>query len=375
MDKLKIDFLDVGQGDGIFIQCPDPDLNPDPNIRGAQILVDFGSIKNKKVAGNKSIKYLLKECGLKKLDLLVLTHGHTDHYNLVENLMNAYKNGLKEDGEEVVKGTGEELEIKEVIYGGCKGDYGKLIDNLLKRQVINTKGHSIFAGYKENLFEFGNVRIHMLASSNYKTTKDLNDDSIVLQVEYDKKKVMLCGDASGVIEKSIIDRCTKQNLKSDILKVAHHGSITASTEKWLNAVNPDYAIIMSDISKFHLPKKDTTENLFEKVICLGNEYKHNYVCFGLVILDPTNRKKRKATEMWQITDTDRALFTNIIGCCPKIDNSSTILGYKEQGVRYSISIVEGGGINVEREPKFENSGDLSWGYQTELNDGKIIERG
>jgi competence protein ComEC len=117
--------------------------------------------------------------------------------------------------------------------------------------------------------------------------KDLNANSIALQFKLDNTTYLFCGDITVETEKMLINKY-KNRLKSDVLKVAHHGSNTSSCLEFIRLVNPTYSIIsVKENNIYNLPSKDVIERLkkFSKVLYtyeFGNisfiNYKNKLYC-------------------------------------------------------------------------------------------------
>ncbi len=200
--KLEVHFIDVGQGDSIFIKTPEKN-----------ILIDGGG------RGNTVVNYLRNQ-GVESLDLVIGTHPHADHIGGLINVMQA-------------------IPVKEIIDPGVAHttvtfeDYLDVID---EKDIIFTEGR---AGMKRDLGSGAEMKIiHPTSPSS----SHLNDASIVCRVTFGEVSFMFTGDAEQGAESQILNR--GYELKSDILKVGHHGSRTSTTPPFLSAVSPSTAIIM-----------------------------------------------------------------------------------------------------------------------------------
>ncbi len=253
--SLNIDILDVGQGDGIVVWFPN----------GKTMMVDLGSTKNKGIVTTDSFAYFERHTKFAKLgetlDYLVLTHGDRDHYNMIVPFVEKFR-----------------PKIHNVIHGGPAAEYtapgGNLIDwlrNYMARShslTLNTVGSvpkfPYGVGPNENsVGEFGaEVLIQCMGLRVDGTDAGYvkNSKSVVLQIRYPANRrpqrvVTLTGDATRHVEKFILDTykntggLTQDLLRSDILKVAHHGSHrTSNHAEWIRAVNPYFAFLTSDRS-------------------------------------------------------------------------------------------------------------------------------
>jgi competence protein ComEC len=222
-NELTIHFIDVGQGDCIFISLP----------AGKNILVDVGSPS----AGPKAVQYL-KSLGVKKIDHLILTHPHDDHIGGIFSILsefkvlNFYDNGFSN--------------FKSDIYR----DYIKLVRKDLSRYNILQAGESLL---------FSNIRIEVL-NPLLPPTGDLNNDSIVLRLIYGDIKILLAGDLLQLGERRFLNLRTE--LTSQILKVAHHGENYSSSYDFLKSVKPEAAIIsVSEDNIYARPHQEALKRL------------------------------------------------------------------------------------------------------------------
>ncbi|MHB8126651.1 MAG: ComEC/Rec2 family competence protein [Desulfitobacteriaceae bacterium] len=203
-DKLRVSYIDVGQGDSILIQVPD----------GKSILIDAG--ENDK--GNRVVTYLQNQ-GVKRLDKVIWTHSHADHIGGADVVTRAFD-------------IGQVIMPKET---STTQTYKDLIT------AIKTKGLTITeakAGLKIDLGPKTTIQLVAPNSSGY---KDMNDYSVVLSLTYGQNTFLFTGDAPALSEHEMIS--TTFNLKADVLKVGHHGSYSSTSADFLAKVQPKYAII------------------------------------------------------------------------------------------------------------------------------------
>ena len=203
--SLYVDVIDVGQGDSIFIKTPN----------GKTMLIDSGES-----TAYSAVKSTLDDNNVKKLDALVATHPHSDH---IGSMQKVYED-----------------------YGASKIYMSKAITttdvykNLLK--AIDENGQKIISTKAGDIIDLDDsIKIEVLAPQD-KNYDDLNDYSVVLKITYNNDSILLTGDASTVSEKEMIAKYPDK-LKSNILKVGHHGSRTSSSRDFLAKVSPTYAII------------------------------------------------------------------------------------------------------------------------------------
>lgn len=199
---MKVHFIDVGQGDSIFIQSPN----------GKTMLIDGGT----KSDGDTVVAYL-KSLKVSKLDYIVATHPDADHIGGLIDVVNNFTVGqFINSGKVHTTQTYEELLsivfAKNIDYSEPKTGDSIGLDSALRLQVL-----------------------HVDASA-----ADNNDASIVLKATYNKVSFLLTGDADTDIESKIM---AKYDVKATVLKAGHHGSNTSSSAKFISAVKPATTIL------------------------------------------------------------------------------------------------------------------------------------
>lgn len=222
--SFTVTYLDVGQGDSIFIKYPHNQGN---------ILIDTGGIVNSdyQVAINKTIPYL-KSFGVTKLDYLILTHGDYDHMGDSNVLVNNFK-------------------VKNVVFNcGPINTLEKELNKLLKEKQIPSY-------YCINKISIKNNKLEFLNTKHYDNE---NDNSNVIYTNYNNYRFLFMGDAGLSKEKDILK---KYNLESiDFLKVGHHGSNTSSSEEFITNIHPKYSLIsVGKNNKYGHPKESVLEVL------------------------------------------------------------------------------------------------------------------
>ena len=207
---LEIDFFDIGQGDSIFIETP----------QGKQILVDGGP-------SSLILEKLGEEMNFwdRYIDLIVLTHPEYDHISgLIEVLKRYEVGGVLTTG--VIRETAEYKEWERVIE----------VENI--PIYIAQAGGMVKIDNDTELFI-----LHPTENLKGQKIKQANNSSIVIKLVYKDFELLLTGDIEKKIEKALVN--SRTDLRADVLKVAHHGSKTSTTEDFLRAVNPAIAIIQA----------------------------------------------------------------------------------------------------------------------------------
>lgn len=229
--NLEITVFNVGQGDSIFIKTP----------KNQKILIDGGP-------DNTILSKLGEELPFydKDLDWIVSTHPHADHLAGLISVMKRYN-------------------VKNILFTGVVHTTDEYLEFL---KILKEKQIPVKIAFSDLHFDFDdNAKLEILyplESLQGKSFKDLNESSIVLKLRYKNISFLLAGDANSKIEEKLLSK--NINLKADILKVAHQGSKTASSLKFLQAVNPELAIISVGKNKFGHPHKETLIRLAEQHI-------------------------------------------------------------------------------------------------------------
>ncbi len=224
---LFISFLNIGQGDAIFIQAPN----------GKQIMVDSGPDK-----------IVLRELGKimpmfdRTIDAILITNPDKDHIGGFIPIMQRYK-------------------VDYIIEPGTisKTDTYETVENLAKEKGIQ----EIYARRDMNIMLDENNKVYLRILFPDRNVEKLttNDGSIIMKLVYGKTSVLLEGDAPQNIERYLLS-LNKGELDSDILKIGHHGSRTSTDIDYVKAVSPDYAVIsLGEDNSYGHPHKETINTL------------------------------------------------------------------------------------------------------------------
>lgn len=219
-------MLDVGQGDSILIHSG-----------SKNVLVDTGgNINGYNISENITIP-VLKSLGIKKIDLLILSHGDYDHIGESINLVNNYY-------------------IEKVIFNNDNfNDLELNLINILKKKKIK---------YYQNIKEFkmNDIKFKFLNSNIYDNE---NDNSNIVYITYKSHNMLFMGDASKIVETDLLKKYKLENI--EILKVGHHGSKTSSSKNFVDKIHPKYSIIsVGEKNIYGHPSIETLQNLkFSKI--------------------------------------------------------------------------------------------------------------
>ena len=226
---LKVAFLDVGQGDSIYIEAPN----------GTQMLIDGG------VSGPVLMSQLGKimSFGDRSIDVVLATHPDADHIGGLVEVFDNYKvDHVFENGLSSTSKTFQNLEDK--------------ISKHKVDKIIARKGMHVVLDKSKNIY------FDILFPDRDVSNFDSNDASIVGRLVYGNESFMLTGDASVYEENLIMQTESSQDLNSQVLKLGHHGSHSASSRLWLENVKPDVAIISAGKNnRYGHPHQDILDRL------------------------------------------------------------------------------------------------------------------
>ena len=241
--------IDVGQGDSHLVKTPS----------GKHFLIDAGD-NSRQDSGKDIIVPFLHHIGVSTLDALIITHPDKDHFGGALSLLKMFP-------------------IKELWASECamkerKPEWQQVIHEANKRNIPIRNMHRGLR-WKENYFEIRTI--HPVEN----VCTEANEGSITLRLKGLGHSAVLTGDLTVAGEKQILK--TDVYLKSDVLKLGHHGSKTSSSVKFLNAVEPKYAIVSSGRrNKFRHPHKQVTDRLDSLHIPYINTAKKGTITFTFV---------------------------------------------------------------------------------------------
>lgn len=210
---LEMHVIDVGQADCILIIQDD-----------VVMLVDAGTMSS----ADKVVNYL-KSLNITKIDVLVATHQHHDHIGGMSKIIDNFEIGVI-----------YMLDLsKEKIDTKSYNSFISAIEEWSKQEENNV----LFAKDEEGdlrEFELGQANVRFIAPTGNRYIIK-NNYSIVMKITFGKTSILLAADAEKKSEMEMLN--SGYNLKADVLKIGHHGSNSSTTENFLNAVEPTYAIL------------------------------------------------------------------------------------------------------------------------------------
>lgn len=252
-ENLQIHFIDVGQGDSVYIKTPD----------NQNILIDAGLNETDKF----EVRDYLNSQGVKTINYAIATHPNADHIggfiDIFENfdVEFMFRPFVRSDNnltDRLNNTFNPQAKVKSYT-----DTYATFLNGLRKEKsnwVFFTKDTDIKINYdngKSLTIDFL-TPTQELSQLNY---DDLNDFSPLIRVTYGAFSVLFTGDATKSIENEAIENYMGYELRSDILKVAHHGSDTSTSEEFLDAVKPMYAIISCGAGNSYKHPKQSILNL------------------------------------------------------------------------------------------------------------------
>lgn len=233
--KLRIFFIDVGQGDSTLIITSDKKT----------VLIDGGGSDSFDVGEKVLLPYLLDRRIL-KIDYVLISHFDTDHCGGILTIM-------------------EKVKVKNIIISE-QAEHSENYERF-KKLMIHKKIRLIEVkkGDKIKIGRYSEFKI-LFPTSRLLSENPLNNNSIVAQFNYNNFKMLFTGDIEKLAEQQIL-KTEKAEIRADILKVAHHGSKTSSIPEFIKAVRPKIALIgVGKNNTFGHPNQQTIKNL-ENIKC------------------------------------------------------------------------------------------------------------
>ncbi len=255
---FRATFLDVGHGSAVLIEFPE----------GQKMLIDGGGSFNPEFdLGERVVGPFLWDKKITRLETVVLTHPHPDHLNGLLFILSKFK--VKEIwmSRQRMDSPGyqclEDLIQQKKIPVVCPATGWVRFFSNVRIEVVNSPAGD-FSGEK-----MGSVAWHRQ-----------NDDSLVLRLSYRGEHLLLPADIEAEAERNLLSRGV--SLKSQLLQVPHHGSLSSSTIPFIEAVQPCYAVISGrPTSRFPLPHPEVVKRYLERGVTLFRTDRDGAVTFDL----------------------------------------------------------------------------------------------
>ena len=223
--ELLVAFLDIGQGDAIYIEAPN----------GNQMIIDGGP-------NGKILEELSKVMPPydHSIDMIVVTNPDADHYAGFIDVLKNY-------------------DVAKIMEPGTVSDTATY--EVFEKAVGDEGSEKIFARRGMNIKLSEDVSFNILFPDRNVSESKINDGSIIGKLTYGNTSVMFTGDTTKKIENYLVGLDGK-NLKSDVLKVAHHGSRTSTSENFVGFASPLYAVISDGKNnRYGHPHQETLDTL------------------------------------------------------------------------------------------------------------------
>jgi len=241
---LTVAFLDIGQGDAIYIEAPN----------GNQILID----------GGPSSGALLRALGGvmpfwdRSIDVVIATHPDQDHVGGLPAVI-------------------ENMRVDSVLTTKNTSDTGAY--SAFEKAATKNDPRRILARANERVILDNGVVLEILFPDRDTENWESNTSSIIARLSYGEESFLFTGDAPESIEKYLVSK-SSGTLHSSVLKLGHHGSRTSSSKIFLSAVDPKYAIISAGKNnKYGHPHKEVTNLLGELKIPAVSTYEQGTIIF------------------------------------------------------------------------------------------------
>ena len=249
---IELTAMDVGQGDALLVVSPE----------GKTLLVDaggpIGGQQSEFDFGENVVSPYLWERRISRLDVVALTHAHSDHLMGMHAVLNNFH------PKEMWIGALPDTPAVHSLLNYAKSLYIRIVPRS-----------------ENESFEFGGMQVSVLSPpAAWRTsTQPKNNDSLVLRLTYRNSSVLLEGDAESAVEQRM---ASMHALKSDLLKVGHHGSATSSSSEFLGAVQPRWAVIsVGARNTFGHPRTETLQRLQDDRIATYRTDRNGAITFYL----------------------------------------------------------------------------------------------
>ena len=228
-DEVAFHFIDVGQGDAILITTAE-----------GNILIDT----SEKSERDALVNYLAEQ-NITSFKYLILTHTDADHIGSADYIVENY------DVDTVMM----------TDYTATTKTYERLLT------AIESKGTNVIIPELRYVFTLGSLQMTVIAPTE--KFDDPNEMSLVIKAIHGETSLMFTGDAEGESEAGILETWSESELKVDILKVGHHGSSSSTTQAFLDALDPDAAVIScGEGNSYGHPHAEIVERLTAKGVTI-----------------------------------------------------------------------------------------------------------
>lgn len=328
-DTLRVNYIDVGQGDSIFIQLPNHET----------MLIDAGEAYK----SDNVINYL-NNLGITKIDYVVGTHPHTDHIGGLESVVNTFDIGS--------------------IYMPKASSTSKTYLDLLT--AISNKGLKVkTAKSGVVVLDEDNLKLEFIApnSDNY---SNLNNYSAVLKLTYLDNTFLFMGDAETLSEDEVTS-----DVNADVIKVGHHGSDSSSGIEFVKKVSPEYAIIMVGVGNSY---NHPYQSIIDRYTSIGAKVLRTDLD-GNIVCDSDGKKVNCSGDKDSSNDSSSSTSTNNIKLVSMTSpvsrgNDVTVSIKGIPNTSYDIDVIYSSGESKAtglEDKTSDNEGNVSWTFKVSSN--------
>ncbi|HGJ66183.1 TPA: DNA internalization-related competence protein ComEC/Rec2 [bacterium] len=209
----KVTYLDVGEADSAVVDLPED----------YEILIDGGVHRGKYSSGERVVFPFLNRQGIDDIELMVSTHPDNDHTGGLTYIVDNVKI------DKAITGS----------YGMFSPTYKELINRL------DSKGIEYYDAIPQTIYENRDTKVEIISDGYKEFLKNeesrMNNNSVVMKVTYKKVSFLFTGDIEKEAERQLVN--SGKDIRANVIKVPHHGSYSSSSNQFINAVQPDIAII------------------------------------------------------------------------------------------------------------------------------------
>lgn len=251
---FSVHFIDVGQADCTLVRCGEKNMLIDTGDAGDFLKIDS----------------YLKAQDVKQIDFLILTHAHADHIGSAKQLI-------------------ESRPVRNIImskYSRERMPTTQLWQHLL--EAIAASSVNVIEAVPKSEYVLGESSFTILAPNG--DYDSLNNSSVVIKLRFGKRSFLFQGDAERQSEKDIL--AAGLDVRADVLKLGHHGSGTSSTEAYIRAVRPSFAVIScGENNKYKVPH----ESVLKRLKKYGIDYRRTDIN-GTIVIASEGENLRLSTE-------------------------------------------------------------------------------
>lgn len=224
--ETRLHFIDVGQGDCSLIES-----------NGEYMLIDAGTAENE-----ENVLNYLDNLGITRLNYVIATHPHADHIGALGGVING-------------------LEVDNIIMPKVSASTGAFKS---LAQAVKAKRLKAIEPKVGDSYSLGDCSFTIIAPFKY-DDNNMNNNSVGIKLVHGNDRFILAGDAEKEVEKEILNN--NIDIRADLYKVSHHGSSTASSKEFIEAMDPKYAVIScAKENEYGHPHKETLQLFRDKGI-------------------------------------------------------------------------------------------------------------